>query len=55
MFFSVSVVAAFCHLRIIFWKAPKKKTKMTKTEELPDSQTSEEFYEKYEPKEILGR
>ncbi|XP_032072411.1 phosphorylase b kinase gamma catalytic chain, skeletal muscle/heart isoform isoform X2 [Thamnophis elegans] len=28
---------------------------MTKTEELPDSQTSEEFYEKYEPKEILGR
>ncbi|KAG8122828.1 hypothetical protein E2320_018242 [Naja naja] len=28
---------------------------MTKTEELLDSHTSEEFYEKYEPKEILGR
>ncbi|KAL7987061.1 hypothetical protein Chor_005980 [Crotalus horridus] len=28
---------------------------MTKTEELPDNHTSEEFYEKYEPKEILGR
>ncbi|XP_060549137.1 phosphorylase b kinase gamma catalytic chain, skeletal muscle/heart isoform isoform X2 [Pantherophis guttatus] len=28
---------------------------MTKTEELPESHTSEEFYEKYEPKEILGR
>ncbi|ETE72928.1 Phosphorylase b kinase gamma catalytic chain, skeletal muscle isoform, partial [Ophiophagus hannah] len=28
---------------------------MTKTEELADSHTSEEFYEKYEPKEILGR
>ncbi|KAE8625026.1 hypothetical protein XENTR_v10006131 [Xenopus tropicalis] len=28
---------------------------MTKDEELPDWQTSQEFYEKYEPKEILGR
>ncbi|CAI5795102.1 phosphorylase b kinase gamma catalytic chain, skeletal muscle/heart isoform isoform X1 [Podarcis muralis] len=28
---------------------------MTKTEEVPDSHTSGEFYEKYEPKEILGR
>lgn len=28
---------------------------MTRTEELPDSHSSGEFYEKYEPKEILGR
>lgn len=28
---------------------------MTREEELPDWQTSQEFYEKYEPKEILGR
>ncbi|KAG8451789.1 hypothetical protein GDO86_003835 [Hymenochirus boettgeri] len=28
---------------------------MTREEELPDWQTSKEFYEKYEPKEILGR
>ncbi|CAI9590463.1 unnamed protein product [Staurois parvus] len=28
---------------------------MTLEEELPDWQTSQEFYEKYEPKEILGR
>ncbi|XP_075051119.1 phosphorylase b kinase gamma catalytic chain, skeletal muscle/heart isoform [Mixophyes fleayi] len=28
---------------------------MTREEELPDWQTSQDFYEKYEPKEILGR
>ncbi|XP_053563426.1 phosphorylase b kinase gamma catalytic chain, skeletal muscle/heart isoform isoform X1 [Bombina bombina] len=28
---------------------------MTKEEELPDWQSSQEFYERYEPKEILGR
>ncbi|CAH2222726.1 phosphorylase b kinase gamma catalytic chain, skeletal muscle heart isoform [Pelobates cultripes] len=28
---------------------------MTREEDVPDSQTSQEFYEKYEPKEILGR
>ncbi|XP_073521121.1 phosphorylase b kinase gamma catalytic chain, skeletal muscle/heart isoform [Phyllobates terribilis] len=28
---------------------------MTREDELPDWQTSQEFYEKYEPKEILGR
>uniref|UniRef100_A0A8D0G7S4 phosphorylase kinase n=1 Tax=Sphenodon punctatus TaxID=8508 RepID=A0A8D0G7S4_SPHPU len=28
---------------------------MTKTEELPEGRSSEEFYEKYDPKEILGR
>ncbi|XP_077338464.1 phosphorylase b kinase gamma catalytic chain, skeletal muscle/heart isoform [Lithobates pipiens] len=28
---------------------------MTREEELPDWQTSQEFYEKYEPKEVLGR
>lgn len=28
---------------------------MTKEEDLPDWNTSKEFYEKYEPKEVLGR
>lgn len=28
---------------------------MTKEEDLPDWNTSKDFYEKYEPKEVLGR
>ncbi|KAM6372936.1 LOW QUALITY PROTEIN: phosphorylase b kinase gamma catalytic chain, skeletal muscle/heart isoform [Pluvialis apricaria] len=35
--------------------AARQEPEMTKEEELPDWNSSKEFYEKYEPKEVLGR
>ena len=35
--------------------AARWEPEMTKEEELPDWSSSKEFYEKYEPKEVLGR
>lgn len=35
--------------------ATRQEPEMTKEEDLPDWNSSKEFYEKYEPKEVLGR
>lgn len=35
--------------------AARQEPEMTKEEDLPDWNSSKEFYEKYEPKEVLGR